>query len=150
MPFLITGMKANGQRVFPTQPRSLKIKVCEIVLPERQTNDSVIDGQIHLKIINFPDELKMRQVILINWVFCYSFAIEIRRNNEMVGEGVTEKLGCEEPQTQQALPKRRQILHVPLEFRRLEHKTPQPGGGGRSLTLVAMALLRDYQKRHVN
>lgn len=95
MPFLITGMKANGQRLFPTQPRSLKIKVCEIVLPERQTNDSVIDGQIHLKMINFPDELKMRQVILINWVFCYGFAIEIRRNNEMVGEGVTEKLGCE-------------------------------------------------------
>lgn len=91
MPFLITGMKANGQRLFPTQPRSLKIKVCEIVLPERQTND----GQTYLKIINFPDELKMRQVILINWVFCYSFAIEIRRNNEMVGEGVTEKLGCE-------------------------------------------------------
>lgn len=41
------------------------------------------------KTIDFPAELKMRQVILINWVFCYSFVIEIRRNNEMVGEGVT-------------------------------------------------------------
>lgn len=79
----------------PHRPRNLEIKVCEIVLPERQTNDSVIDGQTHLKIINCPAELKTRQVILRNWVFCYGFATEIRRNNEMVGEGATEKLGCE-------------------------------------------------------
>lgn len=41
------------------------------------------------KTIDFPAELKMRQVIIINWVFRYSFVIEIRRNNEMTGEGIT-------------------------------------------------------------
>lgn len=37
-------------------------------------------------IIDIPAELKTRQMVR---VFCYSCAIEIRRNNEVFGKGVT-------------------------------------------------------------